>query len=121
MLGNGLEAGGGHSYQHLGPAAGANGNSSRDFVHWLQRLKLPKIIVVVLVMLCIVPLFTHYYLSKVMSCSFVCLFGITSYNQTTCFIFNILVALLLIFLTYNVLNTHINVHISILHKHHSNS
>ncbi|OXU17778.1 hypothetical protein TSAR_011354 [Trichomalopsis sarcophagae] len=57
MTGNSLEAGL-HSYHHMGPAG-------RDVLPWLARIKLPKIIILVLVLLCIIPLFTHYYLSKV--------------------------------------------------------
>ncbi|KAJ8683504.1 hypothetical protein QAD02_019296 [Eretmocerus hayati] len=57
MIGNiSLEAG--HSYHHMGPGG-------RDILHWLSRIKLPRLALLILVMLCIVPLFTHYYLSKV--------------------------------------------------------
>ncbi|XP_058801792.1 exostosin-3 isoform X2 [Phymastichus coffea] len=57
MTGNSLESG--HSYHHLTPAVG------RDMMLWLKRIKLPKIIILVLILFCIVPLFIHYYLSKV--------------------------------------------------------
>jgi hypothetical protein len=52
-----LDLGGASSYHALG--------SKEVFCHWLSHVKLSRIIVLVSVVLIIVPLITHYYLSKV--------------------------------------------------------
>jgi hypothetical protein len=52
-----LDLGGASSYHSLG--------SKEVFCHWLSHVKLSRIIVLVSVVLIIVPLITHYYLSKV--------------------------------------------------------
>lgn len=40
--------------------------SRREICHWITHIKLSKIIMLTSVVLFIVPLFTHYYLSKVL-------------------------------------------------------
>jgi hypothetical protein len=52
-----LDLGGASSYNALG--------SKEVFCYWLSHVKLSRIIVLVFVVLIIVPLITHYYLSKV--------------------------------------------------------
>lgn len=39
--------------------------SGREFRHWITHIKLSRIIMLTSAVLFIVPLFTHYYLSKV--------------------------------------------------------
>jgi len=52
-----LDLGGASSYHSLG--------SKEVLCHWLSHMRLSRIIVLVSVVLIIVPLITHYYLSKV--------------------------------------------------------